>query len=139
MLHFDNFERLILPTNSCPIDVDSKSRGGIRIRMEEQSFDIEIKHANGDVTYKSCNRQHLLEPNYKPYFGIVASNLNLNKNDIDINAVFVTNMDPRVYTDPKELEDEKIHLLLKRHGKVGNDGVVHAHDIISMQIHEKVK
>ena len=56
MTHFDNFEKIILPSNSCPIEIDRDSRGGIRAKVEDQNVDIDVRHANGDVTYRACNR-----------------------------------------------------------------------------------
>jgi hypothetical protein len=91
MSHLD-IENLILPTNSCPIQLDSKSRAGIRVRVQEQNIVVDVKHA-GDASYKKCNTQQLIEASYKPFFGLVASNKNGGVNDIDINAIFVKNMD----------------------------------------------
>lgn len=106
--------------------------------MDEQSLDVEIRHANGDTNYKSCNRQHLVEPPFAPFLTIVASNKK-NLNDIDIDAIFVKNMDPRVYTDPKVLEEERLQFLVQRHSQIADDGNVHAHDLISMRIQDRIK
>ena len=113
MTHFEDLDKLILPSNSCPIDLTEKSRGGIRIRMDQQSFDIEVRHANDDVTYRPCNKQHLIE-SFRPYFGLVASNKQA-YNEIDINAIYVKNRDPRVYKDKEKLEEERLSLLVERH------------------------
>lgn len=56
MNKFEDLENLILPSNSCPIEVNKGSRGGIRIRLDNYGFDVEVRHANDDVTYRACNK-----------------------------------------------------------------------------------
>jgi hypothetical protein len=72
------------------------------LRIDENSFDIEVKYANDDTQYRPCNKQHNLDT-FKPYIGLVATNKE-NLNEIDINAIFITNNDPRVYRDVNALE-----------------------------------
>jgi hypothetical protein len=63
---------------------------------------------------------------------LVASN-KIDKNEIDINAVYVKNKDPRVYREKEKLEEERLALLVERHtGVMSEDGTIHAHDLISM-------
>lgn len=40
MTNISNLDKLIQSTNSCPIEVESGSRGGIRISVDEQNIDI---------------------------------------------------------------------------------------------------
>lgn len=88
-----------MPINSCQIDLNEGVRAGIRIRMDQQNIDVDIREGNGDVSYKYCNRQPLVNGAFKPFFGLLASNKVGNINDIDINAIYIKNMDPRVYHD----------------------------------------
>ena len=96
MNHFGDVENLILPSNSCPIEINKGVRGGIRIRLDQYGFDIEVRHANSDVNYRSCNKQHLIE-HFKPHIGVVAANKDSVINEIDLDAIYVKNMDPRAY------------------------------------------
>jgi hypothetical protein len=51
-------EELILPAISCPIEIQPKTRGGLRIRMLRDVLEVEIRNANGDVSYdKLCSRE----------------------------------------------------------------------------------
>jgi hypothetical protein len=53
---FKNLEELILPTNSCPIEINKGTRGGIRFKMDNDGFDVLIRNANDDAEYTYCNR-----------------------------------------------------------------------------------
>jgi hypothetical protein len=46
MIKFSNLEDMILPSNSCPFDVQKGRRGGIRVIMHSDIFDVEIQNAN---------------------------------------------------------------------------------------------
>ncbi len=53
-------EDLLLPAISCPIEINKGVRGGIRVRMNKDILEVEIRHANGDVSYNSdkiCSRE----------------------------------------------------------------------------------
>jgi hypothetical protein len=65
---------------------------------------------------------------------VVSMNTNGMKNDIDINAIYVKNMDPTQYTDDKQIELDRLHILVKKHEKslVQADGTVNAHDLLSI-------
>ena len=52
---------------------------------------------------------------YFPYFGLVVSNTDTKVNDIDIQAIYVKNMDEKRYIDKAALEEERLHYLLKKH------------------------
>lgn len=54
--------------------------------------------------------------------------------------MFIQNSDPRVYRDPEAQERERLTLLVEKMGDVVDEnGVVHAHDILSMKVREQVK
>ncbi len=97
-----SLEDLILPAISCRIDVESGMRGGIRLRMINDLLEVEVRHANGDTSYNSggqiCARERVFvnEP-YFPNFGVVAANTDTILNDVDIAAIYVKNMDDKVY------------------------------------------
>ena len=46
-------EDLLLPAISCPIEVTKGVRGGIRLRLIKDVLEVEVRHANGDVSYNS--------------------------------------------------------------------------------------
>lgn len=43
MNHYANLDSLILPSNSCQFELEKNQRGGIRIRSDENGFDIEVR------------------------------------------------------------------------------------------------
>ncbi len=57
-------EDLLLPALSCPIDITKGVRGGIRLRLLRDILEVEVKHANGDVSYgteeKICSRENII-------------------------------------------------------------------------------
>lgn len=63
--------------------------------MSLKSFDIEVKDANDDTSYRPCTKQDNLD-SFMPYVGFIASNKKY-LNEIDLNAVFIENLDARVY------------------------------------------
>jgi hypothetical protein len=122
---------LILPTNSCPIEITKGVRGGVRVRLDKNGYEIQIRNANGDFEYIYCNKQANLD-NFWPYVGVVATNQNA-MNDIDILAMYVKNSDPNNYQDKNLIEEERLKFLLKKQqGGIDPDGTVHAHDLLSI-------
>lgn len=100
--------------------------------MDWQNIEVSVREANGDPEYKFCNRQHLIDGTYKPNFGIVASNYKA-KNDIDINAIYMKNMDPRAYRNKEKLNQEYLVLVADKNiGLVDEEGNMKAHDLLSV-------
>lgn len=66
--------------------------------MDDAGYEIDIRQANGDIEYMYCNKQVAFE-NFRPYLALAAYNSEEFLNDVDINAIYVKNRDPRVYTD----------------------------------------
>lgn len=140
-------EELLLPAISCPIEVQQRTRGGIRLRMQKGVLEVEIRNANGDVTYdKLCSREATKEM-YDPYFAMVASNTQEVRNEIDIVAVYVKNLDDKRYTDLNALEEERLRFILKKHqGGVPTGDIddtmslqLHAHDLIALRLQDEMK
>lgn len=77
-------------------------RGGIRVRADSISLEVDIRNANGDVEYIYCNKQTNSE-HFMPFVGVLASNQDA-LNDIDLGAVYVKNLEPNHYTDSGALE-----------------------------------
>lgn len=97
-----NLEDVILPAISCQFDMDQGIRGGIRLRLMRDLLEVEIRNANGDTNYqggdKMCSREHVfVNQPYYPYFGIVAGNTDRIVNDIDIQAIYLKNLDESKY------------------------------------------
>ena len=112
-------EDLLLPAISCPIEVTRGVRGGIRLRLIKDVLEVEVRHANGDVSYDSdkvCSRENVFQGQpFYPWLGIVATNTDTIVNDIDIVAIYVKNLDETKYTDITELEDLRLRYLLTKH------------------------
>ena len=112
-------EDLLLPAISCPIEVTRGVRGGIRLRLIKDVLEVEVRHANGDVSYNSdkvCSRENVFQGQpFYPWLGIVATNTDKIVNDIDIVAIYVKNLDETKYTDITELEDLRLRYLLTKH------------------------
>ena len=112
-------EELLLPAISCPIEVNKGVRGGIRLRLIKDVLEVEVRHANGDVSYNSdqvCSRENVFQGQpFYPWLGIVATNTDKVVNDIDIVAIYVKNLDDTKYTDITELEDLRLRYLLTKH------------------------
>jgi hypothetical protein len=112
-------EDLLLPAISCPIEVTKGVRGGIRLRLIKDVLEVEVRHANGDVSYDSdkvCSRENVFQGQpFYPWLGIVATNTDKVVNDIDIVAIYVKNLDETKYTDITELEDLRLRYLLTKH------------------------
>jgi hypothetical protein len=112
-------EDLLLPAISCPIEVTKGVRGGIRLRLIKDVLEVEVRHANGDVSYNSdqvCSRENVFQGQpFYPWLGIVATNTDKIVNDIDIVAIYVKNLDDTKYTDITELEDLRLRYLLTKH------------------------
>ena len=112
-------EDLLLPAISCPIEVTKGVRGGIRLRLIKDVLEVEVRHANGDVSYNSdkvCSRENVFQGQpFYPWLGIVATNTDKIVNDIDIVAIYVKNLDETKYTDITELEDLRLRYLLTKH------------------------
>jgi len=112
-------EDLLLPAISCPIEVTKGVRGGIRLRLIKDVLEVEVRHANGDVSYNSdkvCSRENVFQGQpFYPWMGIVATNTDKVVNDIDIVAIYVKNLDETKYTDITELEDLRLRYLLTKH------------------------
>jgi len=112
-------EDLLLPAISCPIEVTKGVRGGIRLRLIKDVLEVEVRHANGDVSYDSdkvCSRENVFQGQpFYPWMGIVATNTDKVVNDIDIVAIYVKNLDETKYTDITELEDLRLRYLLTKH------------------------
>ena len=66
--------------------------------MDNAGYEIDIRHANGDIEYMYCNKQVAFEQ-FRPYLALAAYNSQELINDVDINAIYVKNRDPRAYTD----------------------------------------
>jgi hypothetical protein len=97
-----NLEDVILPAISCQFDLEQGIRGGIRLRLIRDLLEVEIRNANGDTGYgggdKICSREHVfVNQPYYPYFGVVAANTDEITNDIDIQGIYVKNMDETKY------------------------------------------
>lgn len=73
---------MISQQSSCPIEINQNTRGGIRIRLDNAGYEIDIRNANGDVEYMYCNKQKNFE-SFKPYLSIQAYNKYFN-NSIDL-------------------------------------------------------
>jgi hypothetical protein len=54
MTKIESLEDFVRGTKSCPIEVNKGMRGGIRIRQDSVGFEIDVRHANGDVEYQYC-------------------------------------------------------------------------------------
>ena len=58
-------EDLLLPAISCQLDLTQGLRGGIRLRLIKDILEVEVKHANGDVSYggddKICSRENIMQ------------------------------------------------------------------------------
>jgi hypothetical protein len=112
-------EDLLLPAISCPIEVTKGIRGGIRLRLIKDVLEVEVRHANGDVSYNSdqvCSRENVFQGQpFYPWLGIVATNTDKIVNDIDIVAIYVKNLDDTKYTDITELDDLRLRYLLTKH------------------------
>lgn len=87
------------------MEINEGVRGGIRIKFDGQGFEIDVRHANGDVEYTFCNRQHLVEE-FKPYIGVMATNAYEDNviNDIDLAAIYIKNRDSNEYQDKNQLD-----------------------------------
>jgi hypothetical protein len=88
-------------------------RGGIRIRLDNAGYEIDIRNANGDVEYMYCMKQDNLET-FKPYMAIVAANREF-VNEIELQAIYVKNRDPKAYANSQELENERLMMLIRKH------------------------
>jgi hypothetical protein len=90
-------EDLLLPAISCKIEINKGIRGGIRLRYVKDVLEVEIRNANGDVSYNSdkvCSRENVFQGQpYFPWLGVVATNSDKIVNDIDIGAIYVKNLD----------------------------------------------
>ena len=140
-------EDLLLPSLSCPIEINKGVRGGIRLRLIKDVLEVEIRNANGDVSYNSdkiCSRENVFQGQpYYPYIGLVATNTDKIVNDIDISAIYVKNLDDTKYTDENDLEEERLKYLLKKHqGGVPTgekeDEQVHAHDLLAVKLQDDI-
>ena len=96
-----DLEELILPAISCEIEIEKGMRGGIRLRMLKDLLEVEVRHANGDVSYNSekiCSRENVfVNAPFYPYFGLVAKNTNKTVNDIDFVGSYVKNLDQKLF------------------------------------------
>jgi hypothetical protein len=119
LMKMPQLEDLLLPAISCPIEVTKGVRGGIRLRLIKDVLEVEVRHANGDVSYNSdkvCSRENVFQGQpFYPWLGIVATNTDKVVNDIDIVAIYVKNLDETKYTDITELEDLRLRYLLTKH------------------------
>jgi hypothetical protein len=119
LMKMPQLEDLLLPAISCPIEVTKGVRGGIRLRLIKDVLEVEVRHANGDVSYNSdkvCSRENVLQGQpFLPWLGIMATNTDKVVNDIDIAAIYVKNLDETKYTDITELEDLRLRYLLTKH------------------------
>lgn len=106
LVHYKNLEDYLLPANSCEFDFNQGERGGIRIRGDSSIFEVEIKNANGDTSYNFCTRTANTEP-FTFHLGMVASNEKA-VNDIDLMAVFVKNMNPKLYQNKQAMEEYRL-------------------------------
>jgi hypothetical protein len=64
LMRMPALEELILPSLSCPIDITRGVRGGIRLRLIRDVLEVEIRNANGDVSYDSdkiCSRENVYQ------------------------------------------------------------------------------
>ena len=130
-------EDLILPSNSCPIEINKGVRGGIRIRYDNAGYEIDIRQANGDVEYMYCNKQTSIIT-FKPYLAIMAFNREF-VNDIDLLAIYVKNRDPREYSNKQDNENERLTFLVKKNNKGIDEKNMHPHDLLSASIRDEYK
>lgn len=58
LIKMPDLEDLILPAISCPFDIEKGMRGGIRVRLLKDLIEVEVRHANGEVSYgDTCSRE----------------------------------------------------------------------------------
>lgn len=86
-----------------------------------------------------CNKQIAFE-RFRPYFAIAAYNSEEFINDVDLNAIYVKNRDPRSYTDKQAIENERLTMLVKK-SRTGfvNETDIHPHDLLSASIRSEYK
>lgn len=131
-----NLEDYILPHSSCPIEINQGMRGGIRVRLDNAGYEIDIRNANGDVEYMYCNKQGNFET-FKPYLSVQAYNNKFN-NSIELQAIYVKNRDPAAYTDKQEIENERLMMIIRKSnmGSLDEENL-HPHDLLSAQIRDE--
>eukprot|EP00347_Sterkiella_histriomuscorum_P022120 403331610 len=130
---FNSLEDSILAHSSCPIEISKDMRGGIRIRLDNAGYEIDIRQANGDVEYMYCVKQQNFET-FKPYLSILAFN-NGSKNEIELQGIYVKNRDPKAYTDKEQLDNERLVMLIRKtnNGEIDEKNI-HPHDLLSAKI-----
>lgn len=103
--------------------------------MLKDLIEVEVRNANGDTDYNSdkiCAREQVFNP-FHPYFGVIAGNNNSTiTNDIDIEAIYVKNLDENsIYQDKSKLEELRLKYLLKKHQSnfIGIDNTTSNEDI----------
>ena len=51
-----NLDSLVMPSSSCSIEINEGMRAGVRVKLDWQNVEVEIKDGNSDTQYKHCNR-----------------------------------------------------------------------------------
>ena len=51
MMEINSLEEYTKSSNACLIDINKGIRGGIRVRADSVSLEVDIRNANGDVEY----------------------------------------------------------------------------------------
>ena len=50
-MEINSLEEYTKSSNACLIDINKGIRGGIRVRADSVSLEVDIRNANGDVEY----------------------------------------------------------------------------------------
>lgn len=144
LMKMPDLEELLLPAISCPIEIVQNTRGGIRLRLLRDLIEVEVRNANGDTSYnadKICAREQVFTKNpFHPFFGVIAGNNNRGiTNDIDIEAIYVKNLDENSFKDKSKLEELRLKYLLRKHQAGFSEDTtevpenIHAHDLLAIK------
>ena len=82
--------------NSCQFDLIPGKRGGIRIKSEIGRIIVMVKDSD-DASYRECSAQNYNEGPFSPFIMVASQNDGNIVNDIDLDAIYIKNTDPRVY------------------------------------------
>ena len=99
---------LINEKNSCEYLMTTDVRSGLRIKVIFDYIYVSVRE-DGDVSYNECIVHKIKDPNFH-HLAIVANNkAEENRiSNIDIDAIYVKNLDPRVYNDKAVLNTERL-------------------------------
>ena len=120
--------------NHCQIDMASGKRAGLRIQVKNKQVITEVKDVD-DVSYRSCNKQGLLQKDWGKYhFAIAAKNTPSDTQemlitDFDIDYLHIASLRPWDMPDAQAMLNERDGMLLKKHAHLSSDGSESVFDI----------